>query len=98
MAEARIRHSARNSAESMKSTARAIRLDVEAEDFLVVGEAVIAAKAHVVAEEGQKQRIGHRLGDDRQIDAIDAGAEGEPAEDEGEQTGTSRTMAMATGK
>ena len=44
-----------------------------------IGQPVIAAKAHVIAEEGEQQRIGHRLGDDRQVDARDARAEGEPA-------------------
>ncbi len=51
---------------------------------LIVGQPVIAAEAHVVAEEGEPQRIGHRLGDDRQIDAGDARAKGEPAEHQGE--------------
>ncbi len=45
------------------------RLDVEAEDVLEVGEAVIAAEAEIVAEEGEQQGEGHRLGDDRQVDA-----------------------------
>ena len=44
-----------------------------AEDVLEVGQAVIAAEPHVVAEEGQQQRVGQRLGDDRQIDAGDRG-------------------------
>ncbi|EGE57973.1 hypothetical protein RHECNPAF_3500022 [Rhizobium etli CNPAF512] len=65
--------------------ARAVRLNVEAEDILEVGHAVIAAEPHVVTEEGQQQRIGHRLGDNREVNAVDARAEGEPAEDEGEQ-------------
>ena len=67
--------------------ARALRLDVEAEDVLEVGEAVVAAEAEIVAEEGEHQREGQRLGDDRQIDAGDAAAEGEPAEHEGERAG-----------
>ena len=67
--------------------ARGVALDVEAEDVLEIGEAVVAAEAHVVAEEGEQQRVGHRLGDDRQIDAGDAAAEGEPAEDERQQPG-----------
>ena len=61
------------------------RLQVEAEHVLEIGQAVIAAEAHVVAEEGEQQRIGQRLGDDREIDAGDARAEGEQAEDQGEQ-------------
>ena len=67
--------------------ARRVGLHVEAENVLEIGQAVVAAEAHVVAEEGEQQRVGHRLGDDRQIDAGDAAAEGEPAEDEGEQPG-----------
>ena len=39
-------------------------LNIVTEDFLEVGQAVIATEAHFVAEEGEKQRIGHRLGDD----------------------------------
>ncbi len=70
---------------SEQGGARAVSLDVEAEDVLEVGEAVVAAEAHVVAEERKQQRVGHRLSDDREIDAVDPRAEGEPAEDEGEQ-------------
>ena len=65
--------------------ARALRLHVEAEDVLEVGQAVVAAEAEVVAEEAEQQRVGQRLGDDREIDAGDAAAEREPAEHEGEQ-------------
>ncbi len=36
--------------------AGALGLDVEAEDVLEVGQAVVAAEAEVVAEEGQQQR------------------------------------------
>ena len=61
-----------------------VRLDIEAEDVLEIGQAVVSAEAHVVAEEGEHQRVGHRLRDDRQVDAGDAAAEGEPAEDERE--------------
>ena len=68
-----------------QARARAVGLQVEAEDVLEVGQPVVAAEAHVVAEEGQHQGEGHRLGDDREIDAGDARAEGEPAEDEGQQ-------------
>ena len=70
-----------------QSGAGRVRLDVEAEDVLEVGQAVVAAEAEVVAEEGELQRVGQRLGDDRQIDAGDARAEGEPAEGEGEHAG-----------
>ncbi len=65
--------------------ARALRLHVEAEDILEIRQAVIAAKAHIVAEEGEEQGIGQRLRDDREIDTRHAGAEGEPAEHKGQQ-------------
>ena len=70
-----------------KRAAGRCRLDVEAEDVLEVGEAVVAAEAEIVAEEGEHQGEGHRLGDDRQVDAGDPAPEGEPAEDEGERAG-----------
>jgi hypothetical protein len=69
--------------------ARRLRLYRKAENVLEVGQAVIAAEAHLVAEEGKQQRIGQRLGDDRQVDAGDAAAESEPAEHEGERAGHS---------
>ena len=40
-------------------------LQVEAQNVLEVSQAVVATKAHVVAEERQHQREGHGLGDDR---------------------------------
>ena len=80
------KQSASASADRKNSAARVpCGLHGEAEDFLEIGEAVVAAEAHVVPEEGEEQREGHRLGDDREIDAGDARAEGEPAEDEGEK-------------
>ena len=60
-------------------------MQIPAEDVLIIGQPVIAAEPHVVAEEGEPQRIGHRLRDDRQINAGDARAKGEPTEHEGEQ-------------
>jgi hypothetical protein len=62
-----------------------LRLHVEAEDVLEIGQPVVAAKAHVVAEEGEHQRKRQRLRDDREIDARHARAEREPAEHEGER-------------
>ncbi len=56
-----------------------------AEDALEVGEAVVAAEAGLVAEEQQHRGEGQRLRDDREVDALDARAEGEVAEDEGQQ-------------
>ena len=45
------------SAEAKHSTARvAVGLHGEAQDVLEVGQAVVAAEAHVVAEEGEQQR------------------------------------------
>ena len=61
------------------------RLQREAEQILEIGEAVVAAEAEVVAEELLEEREGHRLGDDREIDAGHARAEGEPAEGERQQ-------------
>ncbi len=80
--EADRQHQARDEEQRI---ARRLRLHVEAEDVLEIGQAVIAAEAEIVAEEGEQQRIGQRLRDDRQIDAGDAAAEGEPAEHEGQQ-------------
>ena len=72
-------------AEAKHSTARVrVGLHGEAQDILEVGHAVVAAQPHVVAEEGQQQGESHRLGDDREIDAGDAAAEGEPAQRQGE--------------
>ena len=52
--------------------ARTVGLHREAQYVLEVGHAVVAAQAHVVAEERQQQGEGHRLGDDREINAGDA--------------------------
>ena len=67
--------------------ARRVGLHVDAQNVLEVGQAVVAAEAEIVAEEGELQGVGHRLRDDREIDAGDARAEREPAEGEGEQAG-----------
>ena len=75
----------REAAQREQRAAGAVGLHVEAEDVLEVGQAVVAAEAEIVAEEAEQQRIGHRLRDDREIDAGDARAEREPAEAEGEQ-------------
>jgi hypothetical protein len=43
-------------AEAANSAARVVhRPAVEAEDVLEIGQAVVAAEAHVIAEEGQQQ-------------------------------------------
>jgi hypothetical protein len=47
-------------------------VQVEPQDVLEVGEAVVAAEAHVVAEEGEHQRVAECLRHDRQIHARDA--------------------------
>ena len=75
--------------------ARAVGLHGEAQDVLEVGHAVVAAQAHVVAEEGEQQGEGHRLGDDREIDAGDAAAEGEPAERQRQQRSARRRPSAA---
>ena len=46
----------RDAAQGEQRCARALRLHVEAEDVLEVGQAVVTAKAEVVAEEGEQQR------------------------------------------
>ncbi len=63
------RNGQRNARQDEQYGARALRLDVEAENVLEVGQAVVAAKAKIIAEERQQQRVGHRLRDDRQINA-----------------------------
>ena len=86
----------RDAPRATNSAARvACGLHVEAQDVLEIGEAVIAAEAQVVAEEGEQQRKGHRLGDDREIDAGDPAAEREPAEDEGEKRPAPATTMIA---
>ena len=50
--------------ECKKCCARLLRLNLKAKDILEVGQSVIAAEPHIVAEEGEQQRIGHRLRDD----------------------------------
>ena len=77
----------RQAGEEEQRRAGALRLHVEAEDVLEIGQPVVAAEAEIVAEEPEHQRIGQRLGDDREIDAGDAAAEREPAEHEGERAG-----------
>ena len=62
-----------------------LSLHVEAEDVLEIGKPIVAAEAKVISEEAEHQREGHRLGDDREIDAGNAAAEREPAEHKGEQ-------------
>ena len=62
----------RDAGDHQQRVARGLGLHVEAEDVLEVGQAVIAAEAEIVAEEAEQQRIGHRLRDDREIDAGDA--------------------------
>jgi hypothetical protein len=57
-------------------------MHVETQDVLEVREPIVAAEAHVVAEEGQHEGVGQGLGDDREVDAGDARSEGEPPEDE----------------
>ena len=44
-----------------------IGAQIKAEHVFEVSQAVVAAKAHLIAEEGQHQRKGQRLRDDRQV-------------------------------
>ena len=60
-------------------------MQVEAEDFLEVGKAVVAAEAHVVAEERQHQRVGQGLRDDRKVHSGHARTERKPAEHQRQQ-------------
>ena len=76
--------------------ARPRRGDGIAQDALEIGESIVAAEARVVAEEQQHERVGERLRDDREIDALDPRAECEVAEHEGASTpGTSTTSIAA---
>ncbi len=55
-------------------------MQIETQNVFEIREAVVAAEAHVVAEEREHQRIGQRLRDDRKIHARHARAKREPAE------------------
>ena len=70
----------------------------EAEQVLEIGQAVVAAEAEIVAEELLEQGEGHRLGDDREIDAGHARAEREPAEGEREKPGNQHHHQHRIGK
>ena len=65
-------------------------MQVEAQDVLEVGEAVVAAEAHVVAKEGEHQRVAERLRHDREIHARHARTKGQPAEHERQERGRQR--------
>jgi hypothetical protein len=71
--------------EAEENDARLRGGDRVAEDALEIGETVVAAETGFVAEEEQHRRVGQRLRDDREIDALDARTEGEVAEDESDQ-------------
>ncbi len=62
-----------------------VAFQIEAQDVFEVGQTVVPAEAHLVAEEGEHQSIGQRLSHDGEIDAGDPRAEGKIAEDEGER-------------
>ena len=59
----------RNRGRREERRARRVRLDVEAQNVLEVGQPVVAAETEIVAEEGEQKRVGERLGDDGEIDA-----------------------------
>ena len=77
----------RHGGDDNQHRAHRVALQVEAQQLLEVGEAVVAAKAHVVAEEREHQGVAEGLGDDRQIDAGDARSERQPSEHQREQPG-----------
>ena len=85
----------RDAGDREQRRARRLRLHVEAEDVLEVGQAVIAAEAEIVAEEGEHQREGHRLGDDREIDAGDAQRKANQPNTKASTPGTSTTISAA---
>ena len=58
----------------------AVRMQVEPQDVLEIGESVITAEPHVVTKEREHQGVGQRLRDDREIDAGNARPKSKPAE------------------
>src|SRR6185503_16532810 len=60
------------------------RIHFVAEQELEVSEAVVATESEVVAEEHQGRCVGERLAENRKIDALDARAECQPPENEGD--------------
>lgn len=50
-----------------QTEAGGVGAQVKAEQVFKIGQAVVAAKAHLVAEERQHQRKGKRLGDDGEV-------------------------------
>ncbi len=59
---------------------------------------LFAAEAHVVAEEGEHQGERHRLGDDRQVDAVDAERKANQPNTKASRPGTTTTISMAKAK
>ena len=55
-------------------------MQIETQNVFEIGKSVVAAKAHVIAEERQHQGIGERLRDDRKIHAGDPRPECKPPE------------------
>ncbi len=61
-------------------------MQIKTQEVFEIGEAVVAAETHVVAEEGEHQGgVGKSLCDDRKVDARDARPEGKPSEHQREQ-------------
>ena len=56
-----------------------------AENVFEIGQTIVAAKAHVIAEEGQEQSISHGLRDDGKIHTRHTRAESEPAKNKGKK-------------
>src|SRR4030095_3471056 len=75
----------KNRGRNKESALRAWRAHVLTEDEFEIGEAIVAAHEHVVAEEHERGGVGERWCEDAKIDPLDAAAEGQVAEDERDQ-------------
>ena len=74
------------------------RAEIETEDGLEIGEAVVAAEAGLVAEEQEHAGEGQRLGHDREVHALDPRAEAKKPKTKASTPGTSTTRHMAQRK
>jgi hypothetical protein len=71
---------------------------IVAEDEFEIGEAVVAAQQQAVAEKQQAGGVGQRLGEDGKIDAANAGAKGQKAENRRQHARQQNAISMAKGK
>ena len=85
----------RQAGEHEQPGARRVGRQREAEHVAEVGQAVVAAEAHLVAEEGEHQRVGQRLGDDREVDAGDAARKANQPKTKASRPGTNSTIRQA---